>query len=428
METKVVKIESSGMDGEGIAKENGKVIFVPGAVEGDEASIVIAKENKSFCTAILKDVIKPSEFRCKPKCPYFGTCGGCGMQHIDYNKSLEIKAGNIQSLINKIKLDARVNNTISSDEIYSYRNKLTMYLTKSRSLGFYQKNSKQLVDINRCELVSEKFNLVIEKLNVFFQKNVEYNPLTVRGVAIREINNIYILNFILSKKINFLKLENYLKLNKINYSLHYCVNNKQNSNLPSYPVYFVGGVEKIILDEFGIKYPIYPMSFLQVNNGVKSKIYTHILSLVDGDSTVLDAYSGAGLLSACMAKKSKHVFAVEIDTSANRACVDLCELNKIKNLTAICGDVGAVVPTLVKENKVDIIVLDPARKGVDEETLNSIVSAKPKKVIYLSCNPATLVRDLAILCSRDYKIEFIQPYDMFPQTSEVETLVLLEHK
>ena len=225
-----------------------------------------------------------------------------------------------------------------------------------------------------------------------------------------------------------LKLENYLKLNKINYSLHYCVNNKQNSNLPSYPVYFVGGVEKIILDEFGIKYPIYPMSFLQVNNGVKSKIYTHILSLVDGDSTILDAYSGAGLLSACMAKKSKHVFAVEIDKSANQACVDLCELNKIKNLTAICGDVGAVVPTLVKENKVDIIVLDPARKGVDEETLNSIVSAKPKKVIYLSCNPATLVRDLAILCSRDYKIEFIQPYDMFPQTSEVETLVLLEHK
>ncbi len=428
METKVVKIESSGMDGEGIAKEDGKVIFIPGAVEGDEASIVITKENKSFCSATLKDVIKPSKFRCKAKCPYFGTCGGCNMQHIEYNKALEIKASNIQSLINKLRLDARVNNTILSDDIYAYRNKLTMYLTKSRSLGFYQKNSKQLVDINRCELVSEKFNFVIEKLNVFFQKNVEYNPLTVKGVAIREINNIYIFNFILSKKINFLKLENYLKLNKINYSLYYCVNNKKNSNLPSYPVYFVGGVDRVLVDEFGIKYPIYPMSFLQVNNGVKSKIYTQILSLVDSDSTVLDAYSGSGLLSACMAQKSKHVFAVEIDQSANRACVDLCKLNKIKNLTAICGDVGEVVPALVKENNVDIIVLDPARKGVSEETLNAILSAKAKKVIYLSCNPATLVRDMAILCNGGYKVECVQPYDMFPQTSEVETLAMLSCK
>lgn len=427
MENLKLEIISNGMNGEGIAKHDGKVFFVENAVEGDLVLVKETKSNKNFSNAKIEKIELASKFRCNPKCGYYGKCGGCNLQHIEYLKQLEIKTQNVQNLFNKQKLNVKVLPCKESLQKYGYRNKLTMYLTKNKSLGFYEKNSKRLIDINRCELVDEKFNNLINKLNIFLKNNMEFNPLILKGISIREIdNNIFILNLILTKKMGLEKMENYLKLNKINYSLFYSINNSKDNNLPGNECFFVGGKSGVLGIEFDIKYPIYPLSFLQVNTQVKSEIYTRILELVDENMTVLDAYSGAGLLSSMISKKSKKVFAVEIEKSASKACEELCKINKIKNLVAICGDCEKEVPKITKDNKIDVVILDPARKGADEKTLNAVLNAKPKKIIYLSCNPATLTRDLKILCNtNEYNIDFALPYDMFPNTSEVETLVCL---
>ena len=314
---------------------------------------------------------------------------------------------------------------MESQNKFGYRNKLTLYLSKNNQLAFNQKKSNNLIDINKCLLVDDKFNNLINILNIFFKNNNEYNLFIVKGMAIRKINNLFILNLILNKKIILTKLEQFLKLNKINYSLYYCVNNK--NSLPAYPCFFVGGQKIVEVEEFGIKYNIEPMSFLQVNNDIKTKIYQKIIDKVKCFDNVLDAFSGAGLLSAMLAKSCKKIYAIEIDKSACDACKNLCKTNNIKNLECICGDCTKEIPTLLEQTKVDCIVLDPARKGVEKNALLEIKQAAPKQIIYLSCNPATLTRDLAILCEAgEYKITYAQAYDMFPQTSEVETLVFLE--
>ena len=285
-----------------------------------------------------------------------------------------------------------------------------------------------MTEINNCCLVDNKFNYLIKKLNLFFKDNREFS-FVLKGISIRQINEYFIINLILTKKINFDNLQNYLKLFKINYSLFYCINNKKNSNIPLEPCYFVGGEQKIYLTEFGIKYPVYPLSFLQVNNEIKKKIYNQIVEFVTGHKNVLDAYSGAGLLSAILAKNNEQVFAVEINPSAHEASKLLCKINNIQNVINICADCVKELPQLINSYNFDCIVLDPARAGVDKNILTTINNAKIKSIVYLSCNPATLARDLkALVDDGGYVISFAQPYDMFPQTANVETLVKLEYK
>lgn len=427
MEKIILNIEANGMNGEGIARLNNKVYFVDGAVSGDIVEAIITKENKNFVNTKIHKIKQKSQIRCVPQCKYYGQCGGCNLQHIEYFNGLKIKTENIKNLFNKQKIDVTVNNCISSNLIYGYRNKITLYLSKNKNLGFFEKKSNNIVEINECKLVDFDFNNLLIKLNAFFKLNLEYSSCLIKGLAIRKAqNNIFVLNFILTKKINFFKLENYLKLNKIKYAIYYCINNQKNNNLPKSPCFFVGGVKDVFNIENGIKYPIHPMSFLQINNTIKEQIYGNVCSLINKDSIVLDAYSGAGLLSAMIAENAKKVFAVEIEKEASLACEQLCKINKIKNLDTICGDCKEIVPIILQNNKLDVVIFDPARKGVDEGTLNAVKKARPAQIIYLSCNPATLARDVKTLYDNGYEIDLVQPYDMFPQTSEIETLVVLK--
>lgn len=419
-------ILSNGMNGEGISKKDGKVYFVDGAIQGEKVNAEIIKNNKNFSIAKLDKIIVESKLRCTPKCKYFGDCGGCNLQHILYNQQLVIKKQNVQNLFNKHHINFDVLDCEKSQE-YCYRNKLTLYLNKNNCLCFYKKNSKELVEINNCLLVNNDFNNLIKLINIFLKTNKEYNSFILKGITIRQINNNFIINLIVTKKINLLKLQNYLKLNKINYALYYCINDMKNSNIPMYPCIFSDGDSDIFIEEFGIKYPVYPMSFLQVNFDIKKIIYNKIISFVNGKNYVLDAYSGAGLLSAILAKHNKNVIAVEIDKSASKACEVLCEINNITNIKNICGDCKVELPNLFNKTSFDFVVLDPARSGVDRKILETIIESKVKNVAYLSCNPATLTRDLEILQNGGYRIDFAKPYDMFPQTSNVETLVILSY-
>lgn len=425
MEKLELNIVANGMNGEGIAKLDGKVYFVEQAVEGDVVQALITKQNKNFANAKVESLLQKSEFRCEAKCPYFNICGGCDLQHINYNKQVVIKQQNVQNLFDKHKLNFKVDVCEKSPE-YGYRNKVTMYLNKNNKLCFYKKKSNELIEINSCMLIDNNFNKLISILNNFLKINKEFNPFILKGISIRQIENKYILNLILTKNINLIKLQNYLKLNKINYALYYCINNDKKSNLPKYPCHFVGGESDINIRENGVTYPVYPMSFLQVNNYIKKLVYEKILALVNNNTCVVDAYRGAGLLSAMLSKCNKNVYAIEIDQSASKASRELCEKNNIVNVQSICGDCLNELPKILEQTKVDCIVLDPARQGVDKQILDRISKYKIKHLVYLSCNPATLTRDLEHLTSQGYGITFAKPYDMFPQTANVETLVELK--
>ncbi len=418
-------IVSNGMNGEGVARQNGKVFFVDGAIFGERVALEVVKENKNFCICKLLKVIKASNFRVQPQCKHYNVCGGCNLQHILYDKQLEIKTQNLQNLFNKQQLEHVVKKCLPSNLEYGYRNKITLYL-KNNSLCFYKRESNNLVEIEKCCLIDEHFNHFINIFNNFLKLNKDFNSFVIKGLSVRKIQDTFLINVICKKKINFNKLQNYLKLNKINYSLYYCINNNNKSNLPTYPCMFVGGIKSVFLNEYNIKYPVYPMSFLQVNSDVKKIVYDKIVQVVSGLNNVLDAYSGAGLLSAILAKNNCNIYAVEIDQSATMACKELCKQNSIKNVKTYCEDCKKFIPVLLDDITFDCVVLDPARAGVDKNILNSIVEHKVKKVVYLSCNPATLTRDLSVLVKGEYSIVEVQPYDMFPQTSNVETLVVLE--
>lgn len=423
MENVELTIVSNGMNGEGIARENGKVFFVDGAVEGDVACVQVLKQNKNFNTAKLQKIVTPSVHRVEPKCKYFGVCGGCSLQHINYQQQLKIKTQNVQNLFNKQKLNVNVLDC-EADEQFFYRNKITLFVNEQNRLCFCQKNSNKLVPINYCWLVNENFNKLIQKLNAFLDNNLEYNNNYLKALAIRQIGDVYLINAVLSKKISLTKLQKYLENNKINFSLYFCVNSK--NNMPTYPCVYAGGMQEVFLQEYNIKYPVYPMSFLQVNNNVKYKMYNEIITLINGFNYVLDAYSGAGLLSGILSRVNKNVVAVEIDKSASLASKKLCKINNISNLKCVCADCAIELPLLLANTQFNCILLDPARSGVDQNVLNAIVKSNVKNVVYMSCNPATLARDLKILTDGGYGIKYAKPFDMFPQTSNVEVLVQLQ--
>lgn len=426
MEKLKLKITSNGMDGEGIARYESKVCFVDGAVEGDEVEVSVIKDNKNYTKAKVEKIIEKSQFRCNAPCNYFGECGGCSMQHIMYEQQLKIKQNNIKSLLQKSKLDVSVNECKPSIDIFGYRNKLTLFVNQKNELCFNKKGSNNLVNINDCLLVNDKFNNLIKIINNYLKTNLYINNKVLKSLVIRQVDDVFIINLVMTKKIVFDNLINILKLNKIKFSLYYCINTK--NNLQISPSIFIAGESKVFTIENNIKYQVHPLSFMQVNNSMKQQIYNDIIDIVGQNNVVIDAFSGMGVLSSYLAKKSFMVYAIEREKSSTDACIELCKINKIKNLQTINDDCTCAIPKLLKNTSVDVIVLDPARSGVTEEVLNAIINSNIKKVVYLSCNPATLVRDLKVLDTNGYKIDYLQPYDMFPQTSEVETLVCLSLK
>lgn len=251
---------------------------------------------------------------------------------------------------------------------------------------------------------------------------MEYNHKYLKSLAIRQIGDVYLINAVLSKKISLVKLQKYLENNKIKYALYFCLNPK--NNIPTYPCVFVGGEESVVVEEYSIQYPVYPMSFLQINNNIKYKMYNEIITIINGFNNVLDAYSGAGLLSGILSRVNNNVVAVEIDKSASLANKKLCKANSINNITCVCGDCSVEIEPLLAKTPFDCVFLDPARAGTDKKVLDAIISSYVKNVVYMSCNPATLARDLAVLVGGGYVIKMAKPFDMFPQTSNVEVLAV----
>jgi len=433
-----VKIERLGANGEGIATHDGAVIFVPFALVGEECLIHIVSVKKSYYFAKLVKVISPSPERINAPCPYFSKCGGCDIQHMVYQKQLELKQNIVKNELKKFaNLDIEVLGVVESANQFRYRNKFAFPVQADAfgkiKIGMFRRHSHDVIEIDDCLLQSENTKKIIKIFKDYMTENKisahneESGKGIVKHIVVRENENSFILTVVVSdeKFNNFEPLIKKLKTEFSSFGIYKNINKFNNNVIFGERDEHIFGLKELECNEFQIKYFVNNRSFLQVNNDVKNKIYSKIIELVGNEKNVIDAYSGAGLLSSIIASSGANVYGIEIIKEATQNAENLKRINNLNNLTNINGDCVKELPKLAKQFKGDFsIVVDPPRKGLDEKVVNSILNNSPSKIIYLSCNPTTLARDIRLL-SEKYMLNFIQPYDMFPQTANVETLVCL---
>ncbi|MGN1221698.1 MAG: 23S rRNA (uracil(1939)-C(5))-methyltransferase RlmD [Christensenellales bacterium] len=436
------QIENYGCNGEGVAKVDGQIVFLPYTLKGEKLTATIIYDKKNFLIAKPNNIYAQSKFRTTPPCPYFAKCGGCQLQHACYEHTLTIKQNIVQDAISKIgKINFKVLPCVASDMTYNYRNKFAMPCNPAtRQLGMYRTNSHSIVDVEKCILQKSQINKLITVFNQYLKttKTSIYDEHTKSGalkhLVAREIDDKLLITVVINadhlKDVN--TLVELLKQNFDKFGLNLNINKLNNNVILSNKFINVYGLEQIDITENNISYSITNQSFLQVNNHIKNKIYDAVFDEIK-NGVVIDAYSGAGLLSAMISKHAQKVYGIEIVKPATTSANLLKQKNHIENLTNINGDCAKVLPELLEKLSVQdkqnlTVILDPPRKGCDKKVLQSILTAKPKKIIYISCSPSTLARDLNILTDeKEYKIQKIQPFDMFPQTKHVETLAILNY-
>ena len=439
MITKNMELEVSiidlGINGEGIAKHEGAVIFVPFALKDEVVKIHIIYAKSKFYVGKIIEIIKPSKFRVKPLCPHFSKCGGCDLQHMQYNETLNFKTNlvlNTLKNIGKLDVDKKVLPCVSANNYY-YRNKFSFPIgfNEVGFVGMYKENSHNIIKIENCYIQQPWAQEVITIFNQFLKLNFNtvYNEQTKEGlikhlVCRMEQNHLLVCVVVNGKKLNeHQKLVEMLNTKFESFSLMININELKNNVILSNNYKFLYGNPQITINQDGLTYDVSLNSFMQVNTQIANLIYAKVKQHVKNE-VVVNAFSGAGFLSGLIAQSASHVYGIEIVESSHNDAEKLKLTNNIKNLTNILGDVNVELPKL-KDFK--FIVLDPPRKGCGKQIMETILNVMPENILYISCNPATLARDLSYL-NNNYNIEFVQPYDMFPQTRHVETLVHLKRK
>ena len=444
-------IDKLGMNGEGVArplrddvnidefdgninKDLQKVTFVDFALAGEVIEAEMVAEKSKFCTAKLVEVIDNSADRTIAPCPYFTRCGGCNLQHLKYDKQLDFKQNLVKETLLKvgdIKYDVLPCNSSTQ---YGYRNKGVFPL--GAEIGMFELNSHSIVPIDKCLLMNDKINLTLNIVREWITKNniktFDFN--TYKGLlkylVVRSVGE-QTLVCLVSTSSDVKHLDKLIdKLQVLGkFGLYININNQKNSVILGRQYKFVAGIKSIKLNEFGVEYDIDVASFLQVNNEVKTKLYSEVIDNVSG-GVVIDAYAGAGLLSAIISKNVQKVYSVEIVPEASEKARQLIKVNNISNMEVINGDCTKILPNLIKkvQSEIDInqkctIVLDPAHIGCSTEVIEAVKLAE--QIIYIACNPIALAKDLKVL-QNTHKIVKITPYDMFPNTKHVEVLAILQ--
>lgn len=463
-EEKVGVIVGLGANGEGIIKQDGKVIFVPYTLVGEKVRYKVLKVTQKCVYAKVLEVLTPAEMRVRVSCPVFGKCGGCQLQHVKYVHQLKIKEENVANCFKRIaNIDVDVKPAVKGDDQFRYRNKLQLpvaYTSKGTLIGFYAENSHRVVPIDDCLInatwtsdIIKSFKQYISEFNIRgYDENTNSGDL--REITVKDIKgNLIITAVVLDENIRGKeRLCEILRENlRLNFSLFLNVNRTETNVIYGNKFILIYGAPEYTADMLGIRYRIGVQSFMQVNNSVCSKLYSAVrdLAFADEDTVVIDAYSGAGLMTAMLAKGAKKAIGIEIVPEAVKCANELAKLNgledKISNYLGKCED---ILPDIIerenKQNSKICLVLDPPRKGCDIKVINAIIKSKIDKIIYVSCKPSTLARDIGLIVGtlevKDneikrvenpnlrYKIESVRPFDMFANTKHVESVVCLTKK
>lgn len=391
-----IKLEINSFDheGRGIGKYNNKVVFVPNAIPGEIVEIEIIKDKKTFSEGKIISYIKKSPKRIEASCPFYNKCGGCSFEHISIDDEKKVKTNNVINIIKKYANLDVLPIFIDSDKEYNYRNKIELKI-ENGNWGYYNSLSHNLVRINKCLIAKDSINRIIENKNYFDIKN---GSIIIRCNYIDEI----IIKIDTSDKYN-IDIDNLIKNNKI---VGIIVNNK----LIYGEDYYIEKVGKYL-------FKVNINSFFQINLNILSKVFDLISK--DKYKTVVDLYCGVGTLGIALNKDK--LYGIEIVPEAITDAIKNSEINKQNNLYML-GDSSKISKI---EDKIDCIIVDPPRSGLNNKTINNILKFNSKSIIYMSCNPMTLARDLNILKEK-YLVKKIYILNMFPKTKHVECVCFLE--
>lgn len=452
-----LNIEKLTYGGEGLGRTDGIPVFVPETVSGDEIKAEITSVKKNFAKAVIKEIITPSEYRIKPFCPLAKACGGCQWQHISYEEQLRSKKKIIEECIQKIAgIDVPVKDLIRSDEIAEYRCKIQYPVQQTKVskrflAGYYRKSTHDIVNIKYCPIQPR----IIDEIAEFLRKKAQELELTaynekrktglIRHFVFRysQTNKDLLLTIVINAKESNEIIEELCvsAKNEFNELSGVLVNfNTKNSNV------ILGDKTELITGNKYIEeildsktFRISAESFFQVNPLTAQKMFSEVRNIVeekysrnnDNNSekpSILDVYSGSGSFSIFLADLASNILAVEESDSSVEDGLENLKLNKIKNIFFLKGNADNMLKDLAEENrKYDVVILDPPRKGCSESVIESVKKLAGKHIIYISCNPSTLARDIKLL-SDNFIPEFIQPVDMFCHTYHVESIVLLNNK
>ncbi|MGF9978858.1 23S rRNA (uracil(1939)-C(5))-methyltransferase RlmD [Viridibacillus arvi] len=439
-----VYIEDLTHDGAGVAKIDGYPLFIQGGLPDETAEVHVLKTLKNYGFAKIINITEPSPDRVAAPCPVFAQCGGCQLQHLSYEGQLKWKEKMVRNVMTRIgKIDAPVLPVKGMDNPWNYRNKAQIPFglnDEAPIAGFYKTKSHDIVDTDRCLIQTAEADAILEGLKPRLWKLgiKPYDEQTGQGmlrhVVVRKgraTNEVMVV--LVTKKRKFPQAEAAVEL--IKQLVPNVTSIMQNINGEKTNVIFGNETLKLwgndtIEDTIGdVRFEISARSFYQVNPEQTEVLYKQALDYADlkGDETVIDAYCGIGSISLFLAQKAKYVMGVEIVPQAIEDAKRNAELNGFANTYFEAGPAEEVIPRWYKEGKTaDVLVVDPPRKGCDEALLNTILEQRPKRVVYVSCNPATLARDLRILEDSGYKTQEVQPVDMFPHTAHCEAVAWLE--
>lgn len=415
-----IKIFDYGMNAEGVGKVDGKVVLIPFALCGEIVDADITTNNKNYSIAELKSVKNKSISRTAPPCPYYYQCGGCSLQHMTYNEQLEYKTLLVKKTLKKISnIDIDVNKCMACEQPYNYRNKVSFNYSNNAS-GFYKRNYKEIVSINNCLLADDIINKVYNLFNNYIYNTSDIK--LVKHLVVRHINNQILVGVVTKQQIDLTSFYALLRKEFNNIGLYQIINTRNDSVVLSGKVLHIGGIKEIIINNFGLTYSVDLLGFHQTNIEIQNKIYNKVLEYITPNSKVVNGFSGQGLLSAIIATKANTVVGIELNKSSHISAEKLKKENKILNLKNINADFNKAIDNYL--HNFDTIILDPAKKGCGEQVMHKINGIT--NIIYISCNPIALAKDLRIL--NNYTIEEVSTFDMFPNTNNVETVVKLKVK
>ena len=442
-----VNIVSMGHSGEGVGKYQDFTVFVPYALVGETVEVQITEVKKNYAKGRLCNIEVASPNRIEPQCAIYDTCGGCQLQHLNYEGQLEVKHQQVVDAVQRIgkQADVVIHPTLGAEHPWHYRNKMQFPIGRKGNdviIGCYAQGTHAIVDTENCVIQHEANNLVanavrgvIRRLNI-----TTYDETTRQGVLRHVIGRVGIASgeimVVLVTSTEILPKQEKV-VEELRRNIPGVVSIIQNIN-PNHTNVIMGKRtlklwgKSTIVDKMGeFSFNISARSFFQVNTKQAEVLYNKAVEYANltGKETVIDAYCGTGTISLFLAKKAKKVYGIEIVEAAVKDAIKNAENNKIENTEFIVGDAIEVLPNLSEKGiQPDVIVVDPPRAGCEKQVLESFANMNPTRIVYVSCNPASLARDIGVLAELGYVAKEIQPVDMFGATSHVECVALIERK
>lgn len=435
----VVDIIDINSEGRGVGRYNNFTFFIDGGTIGDKVKFRVKEIKKSFGLGEVVEILEPSPYRVESKCSYFPECDGCQLHNLDYKRQLEFKRDMVQNDLERIGkiADIEVNEVLGMENPYRYRNKADFKVGKDDKIGYFKRESHNLIPIDKCIIQDEIVDEIIDLVKQYMKEweVAGYDKKTKKGIIknllVRTTKDNKAMVVIVTKKSRLPRQEELIKIltsNENIVSIYQNIQPDDRSILLGEKDVHLYGEEKLI-DSIGeYKFLISPKSFFQVNPRQTEILYDKVVEYLDlkGHETVVDLYCGIGTIGIYLSKYAKQIYGVETVREAIEDGKENLKLNGIENMEFIKGRSQDILPKFNdQEVKIDALIVDPPRKGLDTGLIDTIEQASPEKIVYVSCNPATLSRDLKYLTEKGYKVQEVQPVDMFGMTTHVEAVTLL---